>query len=619
MPLSRRTFLGVGSAAALGAAAVTGQGSAWARPQAYDPLPETDLRDETIDTEFLKDLAGRNDAALLAGAGAVQDYLSGGPAARWCVVEAKKLVAAYSGRHSAHHGDAEIAARADELLAHVQDLQTEVGLFDAGNNLESPPDSCFSLTDLVIIRMLIDAEEGDGLDAVATRLDELVPSVARAVVEVHGGGVHTANHRWEVAGALLAVNAHWPDEALVTRAEEWLAEGIDVFDDGQYSERSAQYASEVVNPSLLRIAEHTQDGGLLELVRGNLRVTQDITDDDGTVQTVQSRRQDQWRRRDDSRYVLQLREFAIRDDDAAFARRAEAILEEEHEWIGEIYADVLARPALARRLPEGSPHEVPDRVDLLESSGLLRLQTGGGTLTCFAGSDHPEFGRTASGLSTNPTFLQYRRGAIELSSVRIAPRFFSMGPLRPHELTEHRGTVQMQAAHSTGYHRPLRGRSRIRQDGMYDLEDDGRFYSAMNFSERKLAEVRFDASLAVTPEGSGWSLQVEAESPSVVTVLQLVFAGDGELTFDGDHSDAQNPPPEATAAQVLRSGGARWSAGGESLALSFEGVDAEARDVALDSGEEYSYMGGQMPTSEGTVLLVPFRAPGTFTMRVAAD
>ncbi|MFD5822446.1 hypothetical protein [Nesterenkonia xinjiangensis] len=605
------------SAVALGAGALVRQGPPGSAVP-FEPLPDIGLGDESVDRAVLQALAEHNDARILADAASVQEFLSGSPDARWCVREVKKLVAAFAGEDSAHHGEQSVLNSAEELLEHVQGLQTGVGLFDAGNNLESPPDSCFSLVDLVTVKKLVDAAEGDRLAPLGARLDELVPSVAAAVVEAHGGGVHTSNHRWEVAGALLAVNDQWPDPMLVERADEWLAEGIDVYGDGQYSERSSQYSSEVVNPSLLRIAEHTDDGALLDMVRANLKVTVDLTDPDGHVETIHSRRQDQWRVREDWLYLLQYREFALRDDDAVLARRAEEVLAQGPADLGDFYADVLARPALAQTLPEGADRQVAELLDLRESSGLIRVPDEAGALTCFAGSDHPQFRRTASGLSTNPTFLRYRRGAAELTSLRISPRFFSMGPLRPVDLVQTGRGWQMSASHRTGYHQPITRRPDLRSDGMYDLEDDGRFHSAMSFSARDLAEVRYEATFDLTPADGGWTLSVESASPQTLVVAQLVFSDEGELEFDGEHDELQEAPPEASAAFLLRSGGIRHRVGGDSLGVEFEGVESHPGEVDFDSGEEYSYMGGRMPTPEGVVVWVPFRAPGTFSLRLSS-
>ena len=74
---------------------------------------------------------------------------------------------------------------------------------------------------------------------------------ARSLAE---GGVHTPNHRWEICKALAHLYHLWPSRLLLARINDWLGEGIDQDAEGEYSERSPNYASEVTNRSLVIIA-----------------------------------------------------------------------------------------------------------------------------------------------------------------------------------------------------------------------------------------------------------------------------------------------------------------------------------------------------------------------------
>jgi hypothetical protein len=603
----------VGASAAISSPAA----SSPRQPRDYTPLPDVDLDDERLDREFLALLVRLNDQAVRSTAEGAAAFVASRPNARSTAREIKRTCAAYLSPQSAHHRSPTLLANALLLTGHLEGLETASGLFDSGNNLESPPDSSFSLIDMVIVARIAESLDSEGgLAEVAARIGALAQSVAREVAQ---GGVHTANHRWEVAGALLEVNSLWPDRRLVRRAEEWLAEGIDVYRDGQYSERSTQYASEVVNPSLLHIAEHTRDGSLLDVVRANLRLTLKLTNPDRTVETVHSRRQDQWNVREDWWYLVQYREFAIRDGDGDFARQARRITETGRTDLGIFLGEVMAKPALALPLPPSSEGLEDLSVDLTQSSGLVRRHQGSTISTFFAGTDYPQLQTIASGLSTNPTFFTYRNGAAVLAGLRVAPTFFSMGPLRPHRIqTRGNGFVRMEAEHSTGYHQPLTSRRDLRRDGMYDLEDDGRFFSAMSFSRRRLDEVTLATEIEAEPVGQGYRLTLRTDGPATVTVAEVSFAGDGELLFDGAHRELSQPAPGgSTPRHFVTSGSVSWRVGSDVVRVAFGGIVDSAENPSLAHGEKYTYLNGYIPAPAPTQVLVVSPVPGVLTIDVS--
>lgn len=144
--------------------------------------------------------------------------------------------------------------------------------------------------------------------------------IRRAAPALATGGLHTPNHRWEVSAALARIDHLWPERRLVERIDDWLAEGVDIDDDRQYSERSATYASEVTNSCLLTMAWLLDRDALIRPVRRNLESTLFLLEPNGEVDTVHSRRQDQKAVREVWWYLLQFRELALRDRDGRFAR-----------------------------------------------------------------------------------------------------------------------------------------------------------------------------------------------------------------------------------------------------------------------------------------------------------
>ena len=120
------------------------------------------------------------------------------------------------------HGQSEqgLLEVADQALDALAELQNPSGTFRGGDNLDSPPDSAFTLNDLGWARTAPGAPE-----SLLPALDRLLLAATPALLT---GGVHTPNHRWEIASALSRLWEAHGDQATRSRAEQWLAEGVDL-------------------------------------------------------------------------------------------------------------------------------------------------------------------------------------------------------------------------------------------------------------------------------------------------------------------------------------------------------------------------------------------------------
>jgi hypothetical protein len=434
----------------------------------------------------------------------------------------KTLTAAYRSPDSALHGSGQAVAAAMTHLRALRAVQTPSGLFAGGDNVQSPPDSAFTVNDVCDAYVLA-ADAGPELGEVTAALAEIADAATASLLT---GGVHTPNHRWELSAALARLHRSFPDDRLLDRVEEWLAEGVDIDTEGLYSERSAVYASLVTNPSLLLLAEVLRRTDLLDAVEHNLATTLDLIRPDGMVETVHSRRQDQKLSFPLWPYLPHYRLLAIRTGRGDFARAARLAAADGVDD-PDLLAQTLLTPDLCRTLPAPDAEKLP-RDRYIPTARLAAHVSATAHTVVYGGSDVPEHRRIRSGLACNPTFLRMFAGAAVLDAVRLSRVFFDLGPFRAadmEQLADNR--YRLTQTLTTAYYQPL-PKDRRRDDGAYRLVDEGRFSAAMAFPDRPQDEVSHTTRVEVDLREDGADLRIDISGPPVPWALELAFRPGGE-------------------------------------------------------------------------------------------
>ena len=560
------------------------------------------MADARTDTAFLAVVTAAADERAREVLDGVEALLADEPHHRAVMAAAKALVACAVHRDSALYASAEAAGAAARLIEVLAGMQGEDGLFD-GENLSSPPDTAFTVNDLCdTYALLSDAPEP--LRPLAKPLERIALAAAGPL---RLGGVHTPNHRWELTAALARLHRHWPDERLVDRIELWLGEGVDIAADGMYSERSANYALHVSNPSLTAIGVALDRPELLDAVCRNLEAIAATALPDGTVETVHSRRQDQRGTIALAPFLMQFRRFAIARDRGDFAAIVKRILEAPPVHPTDALAEILLEPELAGPLPAAV--EPGPRQAVFFSSGLAVVGYRDFAATVFGGTDYVGGGRIRSGLASNPTFLRVFAGAAILDSMRLSRDFFGIGPFRADDFEFDSDQFILTERVSASYYQPLPA-IHYRPDGAYRLSDEGRFSAAMDFAHRPADEVALTTEIrarVLVSEGEV-RLRIRADPGRVRQVLELAFRDGGELEGVRPlESGGYEPVSEDFAYRV----------GDDRLVVSVDALGRNAKRTGYHPGEAYTHMAGTDAVG-GVRVYVPLPRSGRLSLTLKA-
>ena len=285
-------------------------------------------------------------------------------------------------------------------------------------NIDSAPDTAFSVTPMALgYQHLAAAGFPAELEALRAKLAVFIRKAAQGLIN---GGVHTPNHRWVVTAALVLIQKLFPDVNARPTAEAYLAETIDINDEGFFIERSAAVYDAVCDRSLFLIDACFDFPAAREAALRNLRLNLNMLSEDGTIETGLSHRQDFGIRSVPSSLApCYLRAFALTGE-VPFLTAAQSI-----------YAGTKAAPPqpqaavpsvwLANEFLLGVPY--PARAVVanehllngtlyLSDAGYWRVSGEAFTVSSFRGRSH---------------LLAFRTGQAELASLQIAQTYLGQG------------------------------------------------------------------------------------------------------------------------------------------------------------------------------------------------
>ena len=562
----------------------------------------------TVDAAFIAAVAGAADAAVAATLATPAKDFRTWPHRR-LMEHVKLLVAASLFKHSRHHATEAPLKTAHAMSLRLLELQMADGLFYGGDNIASPPDSAFTINDACDTLELIRRSGQSGRLPLLARVESVIGSVADAAeAPLVRGGIHTPNHRWEITAALARLHRRRPSAQVHGRMLEWLGEGVDLNPDGTYSERSANYAAHVSNPSLSVVGDVLNLPGLHAAVAANLESTLSMIHPDLTVETVHSRRQDQNGAFSLAPYLAMYRRYAIEHERGDFAWASAQALAAGVDGVPTVLAELLLNPELSRELP-AMQSPAASNSSVWPDAALAVDTNPERTLVVYGGSDYAQKAQVRSGLANNPTFMRLFAGDAVLDAVRLSRTFFGLGPFRAAGLDRNATDTGYILQETTGanYYQPLSAEE-CRPDGRYALENDGRFQAAMSFSHRQRDRVEMATEIVVTPLPDGVRMDIELAGPKAGWALELTFRDGGE--FAGG-------TPLGNGDVHLTEGCGSYRFGSSELFVTSDVPHHSEAPPVYSPGEDYDFMGASDATT-GRHAYLTGHSPGRFSIVIGA-
>ncbi|MFR0811703.1 MAG: hypothetical protein ACLSIK_16875 [Enterocloster clostridioformis] len=255
-------------------------------------------------------------------------------------------LAVYFHKDSCFYKNEQLYAAVNLALDFIERTQREDGSFDYPScNFKSAADTSFCFKRLIAAYRLLVKYGMDTDEKITVLKEKYLTVMHRALEAVLVGGFHTPNHRWGIAAALLQGSNLFAEEdgfaaGLKARADQYLAEGIDGDEDGEYAERSTGNYNAVVNNAMMAMYQETGDEAFLGYVERNLSMMLTYMDPDDTIFTQNSTRQDQGKLEYADKYFYQYLYMCSREHCPAFDGAAHKIIKDNMER-GDLAPDCL--------------------------------------------------------------------------------------------------------------------------------------------------------------------------------------------------------------------------------------------------------------------------------------
>ena len=327
------------------------------------------------------------------------------------------LVLAYYLEGSPRYRDPELLERAYMGLCRYERYMHEDGSDDLlSTNFHDPSQTGFHVHSIYVVTELIAklTQHTPAEDKLFDKIKDILLKNGRAMARL---GFHTPNHRWVISSGLSIAYRYTGEQEFLDAIEEFLREGVDCDEYGEYAERSTGSYNNICNYSFMLMGFMLDREDLYEYTRRNIRLMYHFIEPDGTVNTLNSTRWDNSGEYRIAPYYPHYVMLGLIDRDPEFAYMADTLYDKYGTFVlGDRMAYTLTyltlHPEIAERYAE-----IQNRAPSKDQSCFLPNSR-------YARIYKPDHQLTMTALCTRgPVFFQMNYGA-SILQVRYAGSFF---------------------------------------------------------------------------------------------------------------------------------------------------------------------------------------------------
>lgn len=443
---------------------------------------------------------------------------------------------------SRYYHDETLLAAFDKAADFILNRQHADGTISLGStNYHSPPDTAFVVGGITQIYQLLEAHDWAAVKPASAKLKLFLERTIPAMLT---GGCHTPNHRWVITAALSLLYEIFQMPELVARADEWLAEGMDITHDGEWTERSNGIYNAVSDIALYHTGRVLNRPELLECVRRNLRMMVYLIHPSGEVVTDYSGRQDFGQTFDMATYFLIYRLMAAHDKDPLFAAMSDyagTFIKHTEAVNNNALLGLLLYPEADISDLERTP--LPDRyVQFINehhpiNEHLKQIDGVGHHMKIEHSSMHLAFGaplvrireldQSVTIMPQTPSFFSLRHGKVRLLGIKLSTSF-SPGIVKFAHLTAEGGVYKLGIVLEKGYNGPIPRQFLPESAERSTLSP----WYLLPHQHRPMTHLQtLELQVEITQGDGEWTIRILSdELEDVFTQLSFIFGDEGTVS-----------------------------------------------------------------------------------------